>query len=229
MYSNAWFDAFATQVPESTTAGDVEAIQRFAPPKEYPRLLDVGCGIGRTTGHLVERGYKVTGIDTSVGALRTARERAPEARYIALDQRHAGELRWTFDVAVILWNSFGFGTRENDLRTLGGLARVLRTGGRTLLDLYHPGWLAANEQSGVVDERGATIDRWVSEGRCFHETRYADGSVDDIQFNVYWPDQIEGMLHRAGFRSDSHLVWWDSKAEPGATFARYQVVSTRLD
>jgi SAM-dependent methyltransferase len=228
MYSNAWFDTFAAQVPESTTAGDVVAIQGLAPPKEYPRLIDVGCGSGRMTGRLVECGYRVTAIDTSVVALQAARERAPDARYVALDQRHAGDLRWTFDVAIVLWNSFGFGSREADLETLRGLGRVVRPGGRALLDLYHPDWLAANEQSGVVDERGATIDRWVSDGRCFHEMRYVDGSVDDIQFNVYRPDQIEGVLRRAGFRTDAYLVWWKPEARPGATFARYQVVSTRL-
>lgn len=228
MYSKAWFDTFAAQIPESTTAGDVQAIQRLAPPEEYPRLLDVGCGSGRTTSRLVECGYRVTGIDTSVDALQAARERAPDARYIALDQRHAGEFRWTFDVAVVLWNSIGFGSREADLETLRGLGRVLRPGGRALLDLYHPDWLAANDVSGVVDQRGATIDRWVSDGRCFHEIRYRDGSVDDIQFNVYRPDEIEGMLRRAGFRIDSYLVWWRSAARPGTTYARYQVVSTRL-
>ena len=229
MYSDAWFDTFAAQVPESTSAGDVAAIQRLAPPNEYPRLMDVGCGSGRATGRLVECGYRVTGIDTSAGALRTARERAPGARYIALDQRHAGRLRWTFDVVIVLWNSFGFGSRAADLETLRGLGRVVRPGGRALLDLYHPDWLAANEQSGVVDERGATIDRWVRDGRCFHEIRYVDGSVDDIQFNVYHPDEMDDMLRRAGFRTDSHLVWWKSEARPGVSFARYQVAATRLD
>ena len=57
------------------------------------------------TGRLVECGNRVTGIGTSVGALHAARERAPDARYIALDQRRAGELGWTFDVAIVLWNS----------------------------------------------------------------------------------------------------------------------------
>jgi SAM-dependent methyltransferase len=224
MYSKAWFDTFAAQIPESTTAGDVVGIRRLAPPSVYRRLLDVGCGNGRTTGRLVESGYRVTGIDTSVGALQAARERAPEARFVALDQRHAGALRWTFDVAIMLWNSFGFGSREGDLETLHGFGRILRPGGRVLLDLYHPDWLAANELSGVVDERGATIDRWVEDGRCFHRIRYLDGSVDDIQFNVFRPAEIQGMLRRAGFRTYAPLVWWEADTTPGASSARYQLV-----
>jgi SAM-dependent methyltransferase len=203
-------------------------VQALAPPDAYPRLIDVGCGTGRAICRLVERGYDVTGIDTSVEALTTARRLCEGATYVALDQRHIGHLRWTFDVAVVLWNSFGFLSRENDRETLRGLARVVRPGGRLLLDLYHPDWLAANPQSETVHERGATINRWVQNGRCFHQIRYRDGSYDEIEFNVYRPDEIAGMLDEAGFRVDADMVWWKAEISPGSRFPRYQTVCTRL-
>jgi SAM-dependent methyltransferase len=228
VYSSAWFETFAAHVPETTTAGDIAAVQALAPPDAYPRLIDVGCGTGRAVCRLVERGYDVTGIDTSVEALTTARRLCEGATYVALDQRHIGHLRWTFDVAVVLWNSFGFLSTENDRETLRGLARVVRPGGRLLLDLYHPDWLAANPQSGTLHDRGATINRWVRNGRCFHQIRYPDGSYDEIEFNVYRPDEIATMLCDAGFRADADLVWWKTEISPGPRFARYQTVSTRL-
>jgi SAM-dependent methyltransferase len=227
VYSSAWFEAFAAHVPESTTAGDIAAVQALAPLDQFPRLLDVGCGTGRAACRLVERGYDVTGIDTSVEALTTAHRLCGDARYVALDQRHIGHLRWTFDVAVVLWNSFGFLGREDDRETLRGLARVVRPGGRLLLDLYHPDWLVANPQTGTVHERGATIHRWVQEGRCFHQIRYRDGSSDEIEFNVYRPDEITGMLSEAGFQVDADMVWWKAEISPGPRFPRYQTVSTR--
>ena len=227
MYSRAWFHTFAAQVPDTTTAGDVAAILRLAPPDRYPRLLDIGCGIGRTCSRLIARGYRVTGIDTSVSALAAARRLAPDGTYVALDQQHLGDLGWTFDVAVVLWNSLGFGSRHADLEILRGLGRVVRPGGRVLLDLYHPDWLAANPQQGVVDDRRATVNRWVNDGRCFHVIRYGDGSVDEIEFNVYHPDEIERMLREAGFRPDSGFVWWKSEVKPGPDSPRYQVVGTR--
>jgi SAM-dependent methyltransferase len=228
VYSSAWFETFAAHVPETTTAGDVAAVQALAPPGEFPRLLDVGCGTGRVACRLAERGYQVTGLDTNVEALTTARELCEGATFVALDQRHIGHLRWTFDVAIVLWNSFGFQWRENDVETLRGLARVLRPGGRLLMDLYHPDWLIANPRSGMVHERGATIDRWVQEGRCFHRIRYRDGSSDAIEFNVYHPDEITGMLSEAGFQVDAGMVWWKAEMSPGPRFPRYQTVSTRL-
>jgi SAM-dependent methyltransferase len=227
VYSSAWFETFAAHVPESTTAGDIAAVQALAPPDQFPRLVDVGCGTGRVACRLVECGYDVTGIDTNVEALTTARRLCGGATYVALDQRHIGHLRWAFDVAVVLWNSFGFLRREDDRETLRGLAGIVRPGGRLLLDLYHPDWLSANPQAGTVHERGATIDRWVQDGRCFHEIRYPNGSADQIEFNVYRPDEITGMLGEVGFPVDAEMVWWNSEILPGPRFPRYQTVSTR--
>jgi SAM-dependent methyltransferase len=227
MYSMPWFDTFASAVPEAATAAEIDAVARLAPPLEYRRLLDVGCGIGRTAAPLAGRGYQVTGLDTSADALRTAARAAPGAQFVALDQRHIGQLRWTFDVVLILWNSFGFGDRSGDRLTLQGIRAALRPGGRLLLDLYHPDWLAAHEQSGVVDDRGATIDRWVERGRSMHRIRYADGHVDHIGFNIYQPEEIRRVLDETGFTTQDPLVWWETELVAGPEFARYQVVGTR--
>jgi 2-polyprenyl-3-methyl-5-hydroxy-6-metoxy-1,4-benzoquinol methylase len=84
VYSSAWFETFAAHVPESTTAGDIAAVQALAPSDQFPRLVDVGCGTGRAACRLVESGYDVTGIDTSVEALTTARRLCEVTTAIAL-------------------------------------------------------------------------------------------------------------------------------------------------
>jgi SAM-dependent methyltransferase len=108
MYSQEWFTTFAATVPASIIANELDGIARMLPRNQYPRLLDVGCGIGRISGPLHTRGYAVTGLDVNVDALRTASRQASGPRYIALDQRHVDRLRWTFDGALVLWNSLGF-------------------------------------------------------------------------------------------------------------------------
>ncbi len=226
MYSSAWFETFAETVPAASTAAEVEAVVRLAPPAEYGRLLDLGCGIGRTAAHLAGRGYRVTGVDVSSDALRTAARAAPGATFVALDQRHVGRLRWRFDVVVVLWNSFGFGTRAGDHATLRGIRRVLRPGGRILMDLYHPGWLASRARRGEIDGRGATIDRWLADRRCMHEIRYTSGQVDHISFNVYTPDEIVTALAGAGFAVGRPMARWTPAMSPSADLARFQVVGT---
>lgn len=64
-------------------------------------------------------------------------------------------------------------------------------------------------------------------GRSCHRFRYADGSVDDIRFNVYQPDEMEGVLRNAGFAVRDRLVWWQTDQAPGPDHPRYQLVAVR--
>lgn len=227
MYSTAWFTTFAARIPERVTEMEADAIASFAPAARFPRLLDLGCGVGRVSAALERRGFSVTGVDISPAALRSARRAVPGASFIALDQRHVGRMRWEFDVVVSIWNSLGFATRDDDAETLAGLRHVLREGGRLLLDMFHPEWLERNDRAAHRDPRGATIDRWVRDGRCYNEIRYADGSVDDIQFNVYDPGQMANLLEAAGLGVLRVFAWWDPAIEASAEHARYQIVCTR--
>lgn len=227
VYSQSFFDTFAAAIPPEYTELDVEAAVRFAPPTDFPRLLDIGCGVGRVTKGLAARGFRVTGIDTSVEALRRARRVTDGGRFVALDFRHLGHMRWTFDVVTSYWNSIGFGSRNDDVEVLRAVERILRPGGRLLLELYHPAWLAAHQLQGVVDPRGATVDRWVEDDRSCHYFRYADGTTGDIRFNVYPPDEIASALTDAGLAVEHQLVWWQTVHKPGPEHPRYQLVAVK--
>jgi SAM-dependent methyltransferase len=226
-YSLSFFETFADTIPPDITAIEVGATARLAPPAEFPRLLDVGCGVGRVTRGLAASGFDVTGIDASVDALRQARGVTSGGRFVALDYRHVGHMRWTFDVVTSYWNSIGFGSRDEDALVLRAIRQVLRPAGRLLIELYHPEWLEAHQLRGVADPRGATVDRWLEDGRSCHTFRYADGSIDDIRFNVYRPDEMARVLTDAGFRVEERLVWWKTEQQPGPDQPRYQLVAVR--
>lgn len=229
MYSAEWFETFAATVPPAIVEREIEAIVSILPIEDYRRVLDVGCGIGRVTGPLSSRGYAVVGLDINVDALRSAKFRAPAADYVALDQQHLGCMRWQFDGALFMWNSVGFVGRDTDLKTLSGVARVLRPSGRVIFDLYHPGWLQQNERSGEPDRGAVSVRRWMRGSRCCHEIRYESGGVDCIQFDVYEPDQIRELCLRAGLKPTTEMVWWDSSIRPNADAPRYQVICERLE
>jgi len=55
------------------------------PPRAH--ILDLCCGTGQVARELVDRGYKVTGIDGSAEMIRYARMNAPGARFIVADAR----------------------------------------------------------------------------------------------------------------------------------------------
>jgi SAM-dependent methyltransferase len=227
MYSSEWFDTFAATVPASISDAEVEGIASVLPIGQYRRVLDVGCGIGRIAGPLSLRGYAVTGVDIHVNALRKAHRSAPRPRYVALDQRHIGRLRWVFDAALVLWNSLGCVGRTVDRETLAGCSAVLRPGGKVLLDLYHPEWLERHQQAGERDARGPVIRRWVHGGRCFHEIRYASGRIDDIQFDIYHPHEIRALVQQVGLKPLVEMASWRTELLPDAQWPHYQLVCVR--
>jgi SAM-dependent methyltransferase len=227
MYSPEWFATFAATVPVEFIEADLAGITALLPLDRYPRILDVGCGIGRIAGPLAARGYAVTGLDISVDALSLAGRRAAGPRYVALDQRHIGNLRWRFDAALVLWNSLGFVDRGADADTLAAIAQVLRPGGRVVLDLYHPEWLRRHERTGEVDDRGASVRRWVRDGRCLHEIRYPTGRVDDIRFNVYTPEELAELASDAGLTPVATMAEWRPSSPPSAALPRYQFCGER--
>lgn len=47
--------------------------------------VDLGCGNGGLTGKLIERGYRVIGVDASVSMLVLARERHPDTTFLQAD------------------------------------------------------------------------------------------------------------------------------------------------
>lgn len=82
----AWIDRFAALLPEGGA------------------VLDLGCGSAvPIAGHLIERGFRVTGVDTSPGLLRMARARFPEQVWIEADMRGLA-LGRRFD-GILAWDS----------------------------------------------------------------------------------------------------------------------------
>lgn len=70
------------------------------------RVLDVGCGAGRHSLYLQERGHEVTGIDISPGAVEVSKKRGlKDARCISVD-KVTGEMG-KFDTVIMMGNNFG--------------------------------------------------------------------------------------------------------------------------
>jgi hypothetical protein len=136
--------------------------------------------------------------------------------------------RSSFDGALLLWHTLGFVGRADDVQTIEGLMDVVRPGGRVVLDLFHPEWLRRHERTGEPDPRGAaSVRRWMRDARCFHEIKYADSVVDDIQFDVYEPEEIRAVAARIGFEAMPAMASWDPGSPPSAEVPRFQLVCDR--
>ena len=101
-------------------------------------VLDLCCGTGQLIAPLLERGYKVTGLDGSAGMLRFARQNAPEASYIKADAR-AFRCDEMFDGILSTSASLNHIANLADLECVFDCVRdVLHDGGLFVFDINHP-------------------------------------------------------------------------------------------
>jgi ubiquinone/menaquinone biosynthesis C-methylase UbiE len=156
------------------------------------RLLDVGCGTGRTLHQLAAAhpNLRLHGADMSPAYIKQARKRLLDLDEVTLAAENAEALPWadgTFDVvtSVYMFHELPRNARRNVMREL---FRVVRPGGLVVLEDS-----AQLSESGFLEPvlRGFAAE--------FHEPFYAD----------YLEDDLADILREVGFtnvQTEAHLV-----------------------
>lgn len=127
------------------------------------RVLDLCCGFGRHSLALAAAGADVYGLDLSAQLLSEARtlpggERLA-GRLVRADARLVPFADGAFDGLVNLFSSFGYFGDDGDRRVVAEIARVLRPGGRAVLDLMNPARIRADLVPESTTERDGVILR----------------------------------------------------------------------
>lgn len=121
----------ATGVQAMNTQGLRDGEERvFAALRPGSRVLDMGCGTGRTTAVLKDRGFDVTGMDYSAAMIAEARSQRADIRYDVMDASEMSYEDTSFDAAFFSFNGLGFIYPESKrIRALSEIHRVLKPGG----------------------------------------------------------------------------------------------------
>lgn len=99
------------------------------------QILDLACGTGQLAAHLAERGFEITGLDSSAGMLAIARTRAPKGRFIQADARSFA-LPGRFDAVISVFDSLNHIMTVGELRSVfDQVLNALVPGGRFVFDL----------------------------------------------------------------------------------------------
>jgi MPBQ/MSBQ methyltransferase len=124
-----WLEDTASQ--KEACENLLEKLLAFIPEKRG-NILDVACGKGATTQHLLRyyASHNVTGIDVSLRQLETCRTNAPGAEFMLMSAPKLGFEECSFDNIICVEAVFHFDTREDFLREA---CRVLKPGGRLVL------------------------------------------------------------------------------------------------
>lgn len=93
------------------------------------RVLDLGCGAGRTTGALSDAGFEVVGLDLSEPLVRTAAERFPNADFQVGDASNLGLRDRSFEYVLFSWNGMSELPEEPRRAALDEVNRVLKPDG----------------------------------------------------------------------------------------------------
>lgn len=112
------------------------------PPSPGDSLIDLGCSWGRWSFAAAKMGYRVTGVDPSLGALLAARRISKtlglEVQFVCADARYLPFTAGSFDVAYSYSVLQHFSSADAG-KALDDLARVLKTGGTSFVQMAHHG------------------------------------------------------------------------------------------
>lgn len=233
----AWYDEDYLHFSAATTdldrtENEVEFIWRVLGLRSGERVLDLGCGHGRIANGLAGRGAVVTGIDAVPLFLERARADAAKAG-VSVHYRE-GDMRdlagsGPYDAVILWFFSFGYHSDEDNLKVLDSAARVLRPGGRLLIDQYNTASLARAGDAYRVLDLGESLllqrpvcdlenGRWGAE-----RIAVRDGAIRRSRFmcRCYSPSEMKVMLAVAGFESPS---FWGDGFQPLGVDSTKQIV-----
>lgn len=208
------------------------------------RVLDLGCGTGRLTIALAERGHDVIGLDPAAAMLAAARQRpgADRVRWVEADARDF-DLGERFDLAVMTGHAFQVFLEDDEVRgLLRSVLRHLKPGGCFAFESRNPPareweeWTAeASRDRALVEGVGAVEAEWdvtaVEGDRVSFETRYryiqSGERLKGMSTLRFLPQSaIAEHLARAGFESVRWFGDWSDA--PFAPESREIIAVARL-
>jgi len=110
----------------------VDAFATAVATSENKRVLDAGCGTGRMSRYVADRGCHVEGVDLSPGMVEQARRAQPDLRFEVAKLGALPHADATFD-GVLLWYSTIHTPPAGQPAIFAEAARVLRRHGHLLV------------------------------------------------------------------------------------------------
>lgn len=210
------YDEFRMQrgfgsIPDEKTKEEVDFIVNVLNLFEGSRVLDLFCGIGRHSIELAKRGCKPVGIEYNPEYLNLAREKAKmeniTVEFIQGDVRSV-DFRTEYNAVIIMHQSFGYFSDEEDRMVLQNIYKVLKQNGRFLIEILSKDWILQHfVEREVIDVNGIRVEEIrkfdaVASRINFKTERYLQEGIVTKQgsWRIYSASEMTGILEDIGFK-----------------------------
>ncbi|MGQ0814921.1 MAG: class I SAM-dependent methyltransferase [Gemmatimonadota bacterium] len=222
-FGDDFFDLHVDLFPEDLSRREIGGMLELLRLPVGARILDVPCGWGRHSVLLAEQGYQVIGSDLSHALLRRMEsvQRRPVPRVVA-DIRMQPLREGSFEAVINVFTSLGlFLDDAEDLRALREAQRLLKPGGRFLLESMHRDdviaayaerdhWFLPNGTEVRVRRRFDPVA-----GISYEKLRWQRGGAEGHKqhaLRLRTAGEIDALLRRAGFEEIEYFGDWDGRA-----------------
>lgn len=201
----------------------INILKKYLSEGEMVSILEVGCGIGRVLDALSKLGYSVTGVDISQPMIDYALAQHQHLKITNGDMRDfdAGA---AFDAVLCVGSTFTYNLSNAEINaTLSNFRKHCKEGGILILGILNASQFLGSE---VFNERietsvdegdfhGTAMSRHLLDRRkqSFRRIRtwriegYGEPVVDDAEFRLLFPLEMENFLEQNGF---AVIDMWDN-------------------
>lgn len=191
------------------SVSECDIIESYFSGGKVNTILDLGCGTGRISKGLSNRGYQVTGIDWNHSAIDIAKSEIISGQRLLFEQKNYLELNYLheFDAVISWYTSFGYYDDKFNFDLLKKIYSSLKDGGFFILDHPNRDLVLKNfqrvlleEDNGnlMIDEREYNIkDGFLYQKR--HFVMHGDIKIIEYKIRLYSFTEILSLLGCAGF------------------------------
>jgi ubiquinone/menaquinone biosynthesis C-methylase UbiE len=170
-----------------------ERLLKSLPEDKDAKILDAGGGIGRMTSPLAKLGYQVTLSDLSPGMLAVAREKLQREGLLDRVEIKEADLTSlpfndeTFDLVICLHGAFSY---PDSLKAAKELTRVIKRGGKIVVDALDRYWAVAHELNSNPEMSLKLLKSEVN----YTYDRHGDW------MRAFSPEEFKGLFERNGIK-----------------------------
>jgi SAM-dependent methyltransferase len=199
------------ELPPERTEQELRSLEFIiAAMNKKPRTLDIAGGFGRIGSELVKKNLvdSLVNLDLNRQFLKKAASNQVMSA-VEGDMRHLSFRNGSFDLALIMFTSFGyFEDKSDDLIVLREAYRVLNPGGKLILDLPNYARISDNfsanremslKNGDTIRYRKRIEGGYLIEERSRIKRNGGEEKLSPIKLRLYFPEDITKLCQEAGF------------------------------